>query len=292
MYDICCIGHITLDKIITPGSCVEMPGGTSFYFSNALQQMDLEYVLITAPAQTEKRFAEALRTAGTDVHVFDSRQTVCFENIYESDMDHRVQKVWAQSDPFQVQHLEGIDARIYHLGPLLAGDIPATVIRHLADKGRLSLDVQGFLRDVKDNAVYSVDWSLKKELLPYIDIIKANAEEMSVLTNEDDLYKGAEILGGWGVKEVLITRGSEGSLVYERNQFHEIPAFINGEAVDATGCGDTFMAGYLYKRIKDIPPREAALFASAMAGLKVTRSGPFNGSEKEVMSLLDGCIHQ
>ena len=31
MKDICCIGHITKDKIITPRQTVYMAGGTSFY---------------------------------------------------------------------------------------------------------------------------------------------------------------------------------------------------------------------------------------------------------------------
>ena len=32
MDDICCIGHITLDKIVTPRKTTYMPGGTSYYF--------------------------------------------------------------------------------------------------------------------------------------------------------------------------------------------------------------------------------------------------------------------
>ena len=39
MKDICCIGHITLDKIITPRRTVYMSGGTSFYFSYALNSL-------------------------------------------------------------------------------------------------------------------------------------------------------------------------------------------------------------------------------------------------------------
>ena len=35
MKDICCLGHITKDKIITPRKTVYMSGGTSFYFSYA-----------------------------------------------------------------------------------------------------------------------------------------------------------------------------------------------------------------------------------------------------------------
>ena len=38
--DICCIGHITLDKIITPRLETYMPGGTAYYFAHALAGLD------------------------------------------------------------------------------------------------------------------------------------------------------------------------------------------------------------------------------------------------------------
>ena len=41
MYDICCVGHITLDKVVTPQAVKHMAGGTSFYFSNAIRNMDV-----------------------------------------------------------------------------------------------------------------------------------------------------------------------------------------------------------------------------------------------------------
>ncbi|MDT3388092.1 MAG: ribokinase, partial [Bacteroidota bacterium] len=39
MKDLCCIGHITRDKIITPQSEVYMAGGTSFYMSRGMSQL-------------------------------------------------------------------------------------------------------------------------------------------------------------------------------------------------------------------------------------------------------------
>lgn len=287
MYDICCVGHITLDKIVTPGRHIEMPGGTSYYFSNALRQMDVRYLLVTAVAPPERRFVEMLESQGIEVKAYNSRETVCFENIYREDMNHREQKVWAQSDPFTVEHLAETEAAFFHLGPLLAGDIPGELIRHLSEKGTLSMDAQGFLREVRDNAVFPVDWPAKKELLAYVDILKANEEEMQVLTNETDIRKGAAILASWGVEEVLITRGSNGSVVLANGTYYNIPAFIDGPAVDATGCGDTYMAGYLYQRVHDASPETAAAFASAMAGLKVMGSGPFTGTKSDVIRLLE-----
>ena len=286
MYDICCIGHITLDKVVRPGSVIEMPGGTAYYFSNALRHMDLRYLLVTAIAGKEIRFVEQLESRGIEVKAFASELTVCFENIYQEQLDRRVQKVWQRSAAFTIQQLADVHAAIFHLGPLLADDIPPGLIRELAVKGIVSLDVQGYLREVRDSDVHAIDWPLKKEILPYIDILKANEEEMQVLTGESEIRRGAAVLAGWGVKEVIITKGSKGSLILFNGIFHEIPAYSKGPAIDATGCGDTYMAGYLYQRAKGALPQRAGEFGAAMAGLKVGTSGPFAGGKDEVMELL------
>lgn len=49
MNDICCIGHITLDKIITPKQTIYMPGGTSYYFSHGISHLNdwKNYKLVT-----------------------------------------------------------------------------------------------------------------------------------------------------------------------------------------------------------------------------------------------------
>ena len=43
MKDICCIGHVTKDKIVTPSSTVYMAGGTSFYFILINSILDKSY---------------------------------------------------------------------------------------------------------------------------------------------------------------------------------------------------------------------------------------------------------
>jgi sugar/nucleoside kinase (ribokinase family) len=70
-------------------------------------------------------------------------------------------------------------------------------------------------------------------------------------------------------------------------RFYDIPAYIpTTSVVDATGCGDTYMAGYLYQRSKCIPVQGAGEFAAAMATLKIEASGPFTGTEDDVFGLL------
>ena len=286
MYDICCIGHITLDKVVTPGKEIFMAGGTSFYFSNAIRNMNVKYGLITSLAATEIHFVNAMQLDGIEVKVLPSAHTVYFENIYAQNLDHRTQRVLQIADPFAVEQLENINAAIFHLGPLLAGDIPLALIKALAQRGKVSLDVQGYLRKVENQQVIAIDWEDKMNALPYIHILKANESEAAVLTGEKDARKAAMLLNEWGVEEVVITLGSIGSFIYKEGVYYTIPAYKPAAVTDATGCGDTYMAGYLYKRIKDVNPQQAGEFASAMASIKIASAGPFAGDEEEVLKML------
>ena len=85
----------------------------------------------------------------------------------------------------------------------------------------------------------AVDWAEKEEALKYIHILKANEHEMEVLTQCSDPYDAAVKLADWGVKEVLLTLGDKGSLIYVDERFYEIPAYPVENVADATGCGDT-----------------------------------------------------
>ncbi len=288
MHDLCCVGHITLDKVVTPKNTVHMPGGTSFYFSHAIRNLkDINYTLVTAIAESEMAVANDLQSKGIDVKVMPSKHSVYFENIYGENQDNRTQRVLAKADPFTVDYLEDIDARIYHLGSLLADDFSLDVIRFLSQKGLVSVDSQGYLREVREQNVYAVDWTEKKEALQYIHFLKANEHEMEVLTGYDDVAMAAKQLYDWGVKEVLITLGSMGSVIYDGTTFHKIPAYKPKEVVDATGCGDTYMTGYLYKRAKGAGIEESGRFAAAMSTLKIECLGPFKGTKEDIEHCLE-----
>lgn len=286
MYDICTIGHITLDKVVTAQSVKFMPGGTSFYFSKALRQFDVDYMLVTALAEKENHILSALRDENIQIFSQPSEFTVFFENIYSANQDHREQNVLHKAAPFTTAQMPDIEARIFHLGPLLSDDITVDLLKSLAAKGTVSLDIQGYLRYVKDQKVLYKDWADKKEALPHVSILKANEFEMEVVTGTSDVRKGAAYLADLGVKEVIITLGSKGSLIYVDNDFFRIPAYKPTAIVDATGCGDTYMAGYLSKRIQGAGVQEAGEFGAAMATLKIQSSGPFSGNAAMVEEVL------
>ena len=286
-HDICCIGHITLDKVVTPKLTVEMPGGTAFYFAQGISRLDTTgFQLVTALGESEMPVVEAIRKKGIDVKVLPSAHSVYFENRYGENQNSRTQRVLAKADPFTIDGLQDVEAHIFHLGSLLADDFSIDVIRYLANKGLLSVDAQGYLREVRNQNVYAVDWPEKKEALQYIHILKTNEYEMEVLTDCSEPHEAALKLASWGVKEVLLTQGDMGSLIYADGKFHEIPAYPPKEVVDATGCGDTYMTGYLYLRNQGASYKEAGCFAAAMCTIKLETSGPFNGTEADIWNIV------
>jgi sugar/nucleoside kinase (ribokinase family) len=287
-YDICTIGHITLDKVVTTQSVKHMPGGTSFYFSKALKSFDVNYMLVTALALEENYILTGLREEGIEICALPSDHTVYFENIYSANQDHREQNVLHKASPFVAAEMPEIDAQIFHLGPLLSDDIPVDLVKALAAKGAVSLDVQGYLRYVKNQKVMYHDWTDKIDVLSNVSILKANEFEMEVLTGTRDVYDSARYLADLGVKEVIITLGSNGSIIYKASAFYEIPAFTPDQVIDATGCGDTYMAGYLWKKVRGASVQDAGEFAAAMATLKIQSSGPFSGDLASVEEVLYG----
>ena len=288
MNDICCIGHITLDKIITPKQTIYMPGGTSYYFSHGISHLNdwKNYKLVTSLAPSEYSSVDELTGKGLNVEIIPSKKTVYFENSYGINQNNRTQRVLAKSDPFTVEKIQHIEAKIFHLGSLLSDDFSLDVIKYLSKKGILSVDAQGYLREVRGENVYPIDWYEKKEALKYVHILKVNEHEAKVLTGLDDYQAAARQLAEWGVKEVLLTLGSEGSIIYAENSFYYIPAYPPKEVVDATGCGDTYMLGYLYMRNKGVSYEEAGCFAAALSTVKLEKSGPFSGTEEDAWKII------
>ncbi len=292
MKDICCIGHITLDKIITPDNEFYQNGGTAYYFAYGMNRLrpstdEVTFYLVTSIAPKDMQAVEQMRQAGIEVVAFESRDTVFFENKYGSNKNERTQRVLAKSDAFTVEQMSGLEAKVFHLGSLLSDDFSPEVVECLANKGRVSIDVQGYLREVRGNQVFAVDWPEKRKVLEMTDTLKLNEYEMEVVTGEKDPRRVARIISSWGVREVVVTFGSYGSLIYADDKYYEIPAYQPRKNVDVTGCGDTFSTGYLFCRAKGMNCMEAGRFAAAMCTLKIEKPGPFSGTIDDVIRLIE-----
>ena len=288
MFDICSIGHITRDKIVTPGNTVYMAGGTSFYMTYGMSHLPrkVSYQLVTKVGEESKADLDKIRSLGFDTVCYPSRRTVFFENIYGGDSNDRKQRVRSKADPFTLDDVKPLQAKVFHLGSLLADDFSPEVVEALADKGTVSIDAQGYLREVVGEEVRPVEWKDMSRVLRATGILKLNESEMQTVVGSNDPYEVGKQLAAYGVGEVVITLGSYGSVIYAGGKAYDIPAFKPKKLVDATGCGDTFSTGYLWCRAQGMGIEEAGKFAAAMCSLKLQHSGPFDGTIADIEQLI------
>jgi ribokinase len=97
--------------------------------------------------------------------------------------------------------------------------------------------------------------------------------KMGSQNGDQDSYATADHLLASGVKNVLLKLGARGCLIAQPNHLKKlIPAFpVN--AVDTTGAGDAFNAGFAVALMRGLPITQSAGFASATAAISVSRLG-------------------
>jgi len=113
-----------------------------------------------------------------------------------------------------------------------------------------------------------------KELAPILEhsfILFLSQREAEVLTGED-YKKGAKRLLGYGIEIVACTLGKKGSYVLSKEEELEVPA-EKLEAIDTTGAGDVYTAGFLAGLLKKLPLFECARLATRGAAQSIKGYG-------------------
>lgn len=116
-----------------------------------------------------------------------------------------------------------------------------------------------------------------EELYEYVDIVKPNETELSMLTRTPDveyhMEEAVSCLKGKGVKHVVVTLGENGVyLDSEETGRKRIPA-IPVHAVDTTAAGDSFTAALAVMLAEGKNMEEAVSFAIRVSSVVVTRKG-------------------
>ena len=83
-----------------------------------------------------------------------------------------------------------------------------------------------------------------KKVLPLVDLVKVNETELELITGQADIHKGSQALLAYGPKLCITKMGAKGSFFYNGQDSNFVPGFPV-ETIDATGCGDAFIAGML-----------------------------------------------
>lgn len=114
------------------------------------------------------------------------------------------------------------------------------------------------------------------EALGYVDYFFPNADEAVGLTGAADERRAAAVLVDHGVANVVLKMGGRGCLVCSAHATELVPA-IRQRAVDTTGAGDNFVAGYIRALLRGADPVDAAVFANGVAAVSVGALGATAG---------------
>ena len=285
MYDIAFLGHYTKDTIVSAEGTRVVDGGAFNYGSHLAIRMGLRVAAITRLAQEDFHVVNELRKLGVDVFVKATPHSTCLRLEYPTtNVDERILYVTSSAGPFTSEEVEGVSARAFVIGGSVRGEVPLEVIEELRKKeARVAIDLQGFVRVVRDGQFVFQDWPEKEKVLGRVDVVKADAVEAELLTGESDMRAAAKKIAGLGPKEIVLTH-KDGVLVYD-GRYYYAGRFYPKKLMGRSGRGDTCIASYVARRLT-APPSEATIWAAAATSLKLETEGPFRRDIRDIEELI------
>lgn len=111
---------------------------------------------------------------------------------------------------------------------------------------------------------------VKMLLTDYVDIIFANEEEAKAFTGKEG-REALEVLSQY-CPVAIVKVGKEGSFIKMNGEVTQV-GVIPVKAVDSTGAGDIYAAGFLYGLMNDYTPEKAGELAAYLAGRVIEHIG-------------------
>ncbi len=283
-FDIMMIGHFAKDRLVIDGRGEIASGGAVYYGSIAARRQGINVAVVTRLHPDDFLLLEELEQEGVKVFPVPAQETSGIENIYNSaDMERRICRPLGFAGSFQWPDIPNVPARIYAILPIIAGEVTLELLKMLAQRGPVALDIQGFVRVRENDHLVFKQWPEMEEGLKYVSYLKVDRAEAELLTGLTDLATAARRLAEYGPREVVVTQSS-GVTVYAGGHIYQAP-FSPRSLTGRTGRGDTCFATYLGRRLT-ASPEEAARLAAAVTTLKQEQPGPWRGPLAEVEVLM------
>jgi sugar/nucleoside kinase (ribokinase family) len=285
LYDIAFLGHYTKDTIVSREGTRVVDGGAFNYGSHAAIRMGLKVAAITRLAEEDSQVARELQKLGVDTFVKTTPHSTCLRLEYPtSNVDERILYITSSAGPFGPEEVREISSKSFVIGASVRGEVPLPVIEELRRKEtRIAVDLQGFIRVVKDGKFVFQDWPEKNKILSLVDVVKTDAVEAELLTGEREIKTAAKMIRQFGPKEIVLTH-RDGLLVYDGNRYYEA-GFYPAKLVGRSGRGDTCIASYMARRL-DSSPEKATVWAAAVTSLKMEAEGPFKRTLSDIEDLI------
>lgn len=246
-------------------------GGCAANISFGLGNLGLKPVLVGAVGEDFADYRSWLERHGVDcdsVHVSETKHTARFVCTNDSSMA-QIASFYpgAMSEAREIE-LQPIVDRVGAPEYVLVGpDDPEGMLRHTAECRQRGFR---FVADPSQQLAFG-DGDMIRPLIDGAHILICNEYEASLITSKT----------GWSHEEVLqrvdiwvITQGPDGVRIEQRGaEPIEVHAAVNVTAVEPTGVGDAFRAGFLAALTWGLDLTRAAQLGSLLAAYVVERVG-------------------
>lgn len=258
--DFVVIGHLTRDA--QPDGAHSLGGAVTFA-SIAARNLGYRVGILTSAADN---FPEPELLRDIEIVRVPSHTTTTFRNEYvdqkrQQHVHDVAQSLTAQAVPAAWRH-----AKIALLGPV-ANEVEADVVRAFSNETLVAISPQGWMRQWDESGrVKPRAWTEAPDILPHANVL---------ILSEEDLGKYKERLSSYVALApmVALTQGHHGCTIYrQRERPLHVPAFP-ANAIDPTGAGDSFAAGFLIRLYETKDPLQAARFGNATASLAIESIG-------------------
>ncbi len=161
-------------------------------------------------------------------------------------------------------------SKVLHIGgaflmPQMDGEATATLLRRAKKHGMLTVLDTAYNPQVNAR-------QLIQPSLPYLDVFLPSIEEAQLITGKSDPEVILDDLRSYGIPYLAIKLGSGGCLVCHEGKVFTSPIY-EVEAVDHSGAGDSFVAGFIYGVLQHWPVQKIAEFANAVAAFCIQKVG-------------------
>ncbi|KIO78100.1 hypothetical protein TH53_05785 [Pedobacter lusitanus] len=274
---IICYGEILWDNL--PGG--RMAGGAPMNVAYHLNRVGAESKLISRTGEDK---------AGAELVCFCSKIGLPTELIQFDELHATGEVIGKVTDDHEMAYdiLTNVAWDYIAYKPnhsVLAGTADAFVFGSLAARNQVSRET---LLQILDSAAYKVfDVNLRpphytKEILQLLlsktDLLKLNLNELALLT--DWFYKAGAteadsinyLQQNFGIDEIILTRGSQGVSYYNAERAYHGKAY-QVTVADTVGAGDSFLAAFLYKKLKGEAITGALDYALAMGAFIAGQTG-------------------
>ena len=272
------IGPACEDIIIIGDKESSKVGGASFFQSFVYEEFYNDYLAILNASNVDliDEFPDKSK-----VKLIIKDDTHHFINEYpdKDNLDIRKQSTNFANVPILSDELKNIleeceidndDIDAFVLTPLNSNDFPIDTLEFLKTFDvPIYVSLQGFLRFMDE------DNSMILKLSDDLDYIFEISDTIFMDESEFDIIKSEKFEGS----NLVITNGSKGSRIIEvGGTTIKINAVKCDNIVDATGCGDTYMAAYISAVLNNKTFKNSADFASMIASKKLENFGPYKKS--------------